>query len=188
MGGAQKSSVLSDVLTPANAITIVGFALTVIGAFKLNTFSGLVLAASGRVLDIVDGAVARRTHASHLGALLDAGADKISMLAMLIAMYYFQLAPVLFLSFVFVYHAAIVYMSLNGEKHGVEAKPTVLGKYTMFLHIAALLSFALSDVITRYSVAVYDVAAVFAMAGVVAGVISLYRYVELYITNVRSKV
>jgi len=187
MLSVRNQTVLKDIVTPANAITIAGLLLTLFGALRLDTVSGLVMTIAGRGLDMVDGPVSRRTHTSHIGALLDAGSDKVSMLALLIAMYYFGLAPTLFLSFIFVYHAAIVYMSLSGEKHGVEAKPTVLGKYTMFLHLAALLSFALSADITSYTIAVYDAAAVLALAGVVAGVISLYRYVELYIRNVRSK-
>lgn len=182
----RNQSTLRDIFTLANVITVAGLVLTLVGAFKLNTFHGLSLAVVGRTLDMVDGPVARRTRTSHFGALLDAGSDKVSMLAILVATYYFQLAPVLFLSFVFVYHVSILYMSLDGERHGVAAKPTRLGKYTMFLHLCALLGFVLSDVITKYTVTTYDAAAILALIGVVTGVVSLYKYVEIYLRTVRA--
>jgi phosphatidylglycerophosphate synthase len=176
----------ADLLTPANAITATGLALTVAGSFRLDTMFGFSLALGGRLLDIADGQVARRTHTSHFGALFDAGADKASVLALIISAFYFNLAPVMFLIFVLLYNAGILYMSLDGEKYGVKVAPTRLGKYTMFAHIAALLSFALAKVTPHGSSVWYAFASVLALIGVVSGAASFLKYVEIYRDGLRK--
>ena len=177
----------ADLFTPANAVTAAGVILTFIGALSLNTLHGFIIAGTGKALDMVDGPIARRTHTSHFGALFDAGSDKFTSVVLLFSAYHFKLAPVAFLLFVLLYHLAVLGLSLDAEAHGIETKPTRLGKNTMFLHIGAILLFALAKAVSGAHDVVYTLAAVFAIAGIAAGAISLGTYIEIYNKKVRAK-
>lgn len=177
----------ADLITPANALTTLGVVLTIVGAIRLDTVAGFFIVGSGKFLDIADGLVARRTHTSNFGAFFDASADKLTALVLLIAAYHFRIAPIAFLLFVFFYHGSIAAMALDAERHGIRTRPTRLGKNTMFLHIGALLFFALAKAVTTGHDIIYASAAIIAIAGIVAGVLSFAHYVEAYKKEVLSK-
>ena len=130
-------------MTPANAITIAGLALSVYGAANLNEVSGVLIFGAGRVLDIADGYVARRTHASRFGALLDASADKAAVAAALAGGLYFEAVPVAVLGTIAA--ANIINASANtySESKKQEPKTSTAGKYYMFGYNAAFGAFAL---------------------------------------------
>jgi phosphatidylglycerophosphate synthase len=161
--------------------------LTVLGATRLNTASGFWLATVGKLLDVVDGPVARRTHTSQFGALLDGGADKLTGAALIISELYLGLAPPAFLFFLLFYHALIALMAADAVRKGIETKPTCLGKYTMFLQVSALLLFALAHLAVSVQPQVHATALVIALAGVVAGVVSLVRYIRGYLDVARRR-
>lgn len=177
----------ADLITPANALTTLGIILTIVGAIRLDTIAGFLIVGSGKFLDIADGLVARRTHTSDFGAFFDASADKLTALILLIAAYHFRIAPVAFLLFVFLYHGSIAVMALDAERHGIRTRPSRLGKNTMFLHVGALLLFALAKAVTTGHNLIYACAAIVAITGIIAGVLSFASYVEAYRTRVRPK-
>ncbi len=74
-------------ITPANAVTVAGFALVVSGLVDLsrgNRRRAITKIAAGRSLDLIDGTVAKATGTmSPVGEALDAGLDKLAMAATL---------------------------------------------------------------------------------------------------------
>lgn len=66
------------ILTIPNAMSVVGGILTWEGSKQLETLQGVMAIVIGRTLDTLDGTVARATgQASEVGALVDAGIDKL---------------------------------------------------------------------------------------------------------------
>lgn len=66
------------ILTIPNAMSVVGGILTWEGSKQLETPRGVAAVVAGRTIDALDGAVARATgQASEVGALVDAGIDKL---------------------------------------------------------------------------------------------------------------
>lgn len=68
-----------DIFRPANAVSVAGLALSMWGARRINTYRGLLAFGVGRIFDLLDGPIARRTGSSDLGAAIDASADKIAL-------------------------------------------------------------------------------------------------------------
>lgn len=74
-----------DLLQVPTAISLAGLATVMHGTRNLNTISGVNQVAVGRVLDLVDGTVARGLNQeSDAGALADTVCDKLGMLAITI--------------------------------------------------------------------------------------------------------
>lgn len=83
-----------DILTMPNVVSATGFAMVLDGARKIDEPLGLAEVAAGRLLDLTDGAIARRTgQCSELGAAVDANLDKFGGLAILIAEWRKGIAP-----------------------------------------------------------------------------------------------
>ncbi len=144
-----------QLLAPANAITIVGFLLTVFGASMLDRTTGVVLVVIGRLFDMLDGFVARTTRtSSKFGAALDAVADKVSGFILLLAAWRFDLAPRLVLAGMFLQNLINVFLSLAAVKTGSQ-QPLVTsraGKRAMFLQITALVGYAgANGILSDYS-------------------------------------
>ena len=83
-----------DVVTVPNATSTLGLLLTLRGAAHLDSPRGLLQAAAGRALDVLDGALARRLgRTSPLGAALDASCDKVAVAALIAAAWARRLVP-----------------------------------------------------------------------------------------------
>lgn len=90
--GFQKIARETDgAVTPANAVTIAGFALVVSGLLDLsrgNRRKAITKIATGRCFDLIDGTVAKATGTmSPFGEALDAGLDKVAMAATLVVLH-----------------------------------------------------------------------------------------------------
>jgi phosphatidylglycerophosphate synthase len=127
-----------DILTPANAVTLLGLGLTIVGAARLDTGLGFLLVVIGKLLDIADGRVARRTHTSRFGTVMDTTADKITSLVLLLSAYHFNLVPVAFLLFVFWQHLTVAAITVYATLSGVALRVTAVGRQNMFLNSLAL--------------------------------------------------
>src|SRR6266571_1334975 len=156
-----------DLFTPANLITLIGLALTIFGATRLNTIAGLIVVIIGKAFDLLDGPIARRTHASQFGANMDTTADKLTGLTIIAAAYHFKLAPVLFLAYVFLQHFIVSVISVIAEFRGKHISVTQAGKHNMFLHVLALMLFILSSLTSsNISRPVYWIAVIIALASI----------------------
>lgn len=140
-----------DILTLANAITLAGLMLTILGSLQIDTISGLLLVVIGRGLDLVDGPVARMTHSSKFSAILDPIADKLALLAILIGVMRFDLVPGYIVSYIVVYNSLITYLSIKAFRLGTVGHALIPGKINLFLQIVCVFSFIASHAISNYS-------------------------------------
>lgn len=138
------------VLTLPNAVSIAGFILVVAGCIWLDSWAGFALVVVGRLLDMVDGRLARSTHhASRFGAALDATLDKFAGLAIIIAVLLHGMAPA------WAMIAIVIQNLLNGIATAWAMRrhpdrrflPSTAGKYAMAVQNLALAAFVISYLI-----------------------------------------
>lgn len=178
---SQNRPTQSDLYTPANAVTLIGTVVTLAGALRLNTVSGLVFVIAGRLCDVIDGPLARRTHTSHFGAVLDATADKITGLALLIAAYHFKLAPLAFILGVFVYHLIVTIISGLTEGNHTPTQVSKAGKKAMFLQVGAIIWFVWASHVSHLPHTIlYDLALLFALPSIWFAVQNIYGCAQAY--------
>ncbi len=136
----------ADVLSVANAVSLVGLCFTLYGAFHIGTLAGVLILGTGRFIDVFDGKIARATHVSSFGALVDATCDKIGITALIIAVWSAGIAPYWLL----VYMAAqnIMNILISGVSAARGGKPTSSrnGKYAMFVQNISIGCYALGSV------------------------------------------
>lgn len=85
---------LSEVLTVPNAISAVGLGLVLHGSARADTGYGIAETVAGRLLDLLDGKVARMLNqGSEFGAGVDATFDKAGVLAIGVNLWRGRLAP-----------------------------------------------------------------------------------------------
>ncbi len=170
----------ADLLTPANFITMCGLLVTTYGAIRLDTLVGFIIVIFGKFLDVLDGPVARRTHASDLGAVMDATADKITGLIILTSALYFDLAPLWFILFLFSQHIIVAMLSVYAAIRGIAIKVTQLGKNNMFFHLFTLFLFIDSHFVANsVSRFVWNIGLVATLVSVVTGMATTVSYFRL---------
>lgn len=136
-----------DIFSLANLISIIGLSMTIWGAFNISHISGILVFGAGRLLDLVDGVVARRTHTSRLGAVIDATCDKLGLLFLLPIMWTLNLAPYWLLLYIFAQNLVNVVAGLIAEQKKLKATSSRDGKIAMFLQNICLGLFALANAI-----------------------------------------
>ena len=144
-----------QILTIANAVTVAGFTLTVVGSWHMNEVWGVVVVGIGRTFDIVDGMIARKLHQDGaFGAMLDAVADKFGILAIIIAQWYFGITPILLLLSIILLNLANTYTAylITQVKHNLTIRPSESGKHAIFLQNVSLGAFALAYIIDNHPV------------------------------------
>ncbi len=88
------SDATNTVVTPANAIDLLGFAGAKYGIDNLDSWKGIAVASASFLADVVDGKVARATGTqSELGEALDAAGDKVKLAYALVKIWQMDLAP-----------------------------------------------------------------------------------------------
>ena len=121
-----------DIFSPANAITVAGFALSAYGATHIGELSGVIEAGTGRALDVVDGFVARKTHASEFGAKLDASLDKAAVGIIVGEAWHQHAAPEAALSVIAIYNVINAVSNVYSDHKSGQAKTSIAGKRAMF--------------------------------------------------------
>jgi phosphatidylglycerophosphate synthase len=169
-----------DILTPANAATLIGMGMTLYGAANLNSLEGVTFVLAGRALDLIDGPLARRTHESRFGAALDGTADKIATIGMVAGALYFDAAPVALLGYVFAQNVVNAALTVYAEHKGLHPESSKLGKRGMFFQNLAIGSFALANVIEsqRLEQGVETIGLISAVLGVALGAVGTKGYIE----------
>ncbi len=154
-----------DVLSPANAISLIGLTLTIVGSLHVETLAGVLLIGLGRFIDLFDGKVARATHSSRFGAAVDATFDKIGLVFLVPAIWIADIAPYWLLIYIIAQNLLNVIFSLiAAAKH---AKPTSskFGKHAMFFQQISLGFYALGNTIDFRP---------FTVLGLIIGIGSIY--------------
>lgn len=169
-----------DILTPANVTTIIGLALSIHGATQLDTAQGVAEVAVGRILDLLDGPIARATHTSRFGAVLDAGADKLAVFTILAAAWHYEVAPNALIGLVAGHNLLNVAVSLYAERQHRDLESSTAGKRSMFLENIAIAGFALAQVIVNETIQLAIVASSLAagVAGLVVGAVATAGYIR----------
>lgn len=123
-------------VTPGNAVTLLGAVITVVGlwAFWHDSFIlGFILIGAGRLGDIIDGFVARRTHTSSpFGEGLDAATDKLVILLAALVLVATEAVPLVLIIAVTILEIAIAVAVMLGRKAGAQLHPLRIGKYATF--------------------------------------------------------
>jgi phosphatidylglycerophosphate synthase len=167
-----------DLVTPANVATIVGLAMTLHGAANLDSLQGVIEVGSGRALDLIDGPLARKFHASRFGAALDGTSDKIATAGMLIGAYHYEAAPEALLGYVLLQNVVNAGLTLYAEKKGQNPESSFAGKRGMFFQSLSIAGFALASVVESPTAenGIEIAGTVSAFVGIILGTIGTYGY------------
>jgi phosphatidylglycerophosphate synthase len=155
----------ADVLSPANAISLVGLGLTIYGSFNITSLTGVLLLGAGRFIDVFDGPIARRTHTSSFGALVDATCDKIGIAFLVGAVWIADYVPTWLLVYVVAQNIANVMLSWLTARRGMKPTASKSGKYAMFLQNVSIGLYALGAVLEQ---------AWLDLPGLIVAVVSMY--------------
>lgn len=179
------------IVTPANFITVLGFALVIAGLYFLYYGPGtlgLLLVLFGRLGDILDGFVAELTKTkSPLGELLDAAADKVVIMLSLIVVYKLQYVPkVVFLGIL----AQTLYtglLALSAKRLRIEIHPSLEGKWSTALAWTSILLYILAAQITSTGLSSYLklAAAIFYCVFLVLALVTSYGYTKKFLFGKR---
>jgi len=166
-------------LTPANLITIIGFGIVLYGLAAIldgQYWTGLLLLASGRLLDVADGIVADKTGTkSPLGEIFDAAADKFETLFTIAAIIAADITNLWVVVALIIPQAIIPMLIFYKKQKGIGIHPTRAGKLSMALTwtgiVGLLLVKALGDALL-IEVAVYVIIGL----SLVLGLYALWQY------------
>lgn len=139
-----------DVFSPANIVTLVGFGLTTYGSFRLQTTAGFWLVLVGRILDVLDGPIARRTHTSRLGAVLDATVDKFTVLTITLGLLAYQRAPVVIVLYILLQNVVTSLMNIVSARRKIVVESTRAGKLNIFMQMTCMILFAGSALLSGW--------------------------------------
>lgn len=159
----------SDIFSPANAVSLLGLSLTIYGSFHIESLSGVLILGLGRFIDIFDGKIARATHVSRFGAIVDATCDKIGIAFLVPAIWIAGIAPVWLLLYILAQNLLnVVFSGLASLR---KAKPTSsqYGKHAMFMQNISLGFYALGNTIDNRA---------FTITGLIIGLASIYWAVQ----------
>lgn len=159
----------SDIFSPANAVSLIGLSLTIYGSFNIETLVGVLILGLGRFIDIFDGKIARATHVSRFGAIVDATCDKIGIAFLVPAIWIAGIAPIWLL--VYILAQNLLNVIFSGLATVRKAKPTSsqYGKHAMFMQNISLGFYALGNTIDSRA---------FTIAGLAIGLASIYWAVQ----------
>ena len=141
---------IKEIFTWPNGISAAGFGMAVKGVQKgLDTPEGAALVFAGRVFDLLDGYVARKTgQSSDLGAGIDAVLDKLGVSLIIVDEVRRDILPKPVAAAIFAQNAANALLTAGTGKKNPEISlvPTREGKYSMFGVNASLGFFSLSAI------------------------------------------
>lgn len=143
------------ILTLPNAISVLGLGMVIKGCTNIESVGGLGLIVGGRLMDLLDGYVARhiKGQESNLGKIIDATSDKIANLAILLSLWGSGLAPKPVLGAFLaqnVFNAAVTTTKLIKNPEEVYETPKA-GKYSTALSVVSMGSFAAAEILNRHS-------------------------------------
>lgn len=124
------------IITPGNAITLMGLGMVVYGLLTLpeSTFIGFIYIAFGRFFDIFDGLIADRTGTkSQLGERLDSISDKIAIFLVAIVYISFNIIPSVYVGLILALQIITSYSVIRVTKKGGKIHTPKIGKTASFL-------------------------------------------------------
>ena len=175
----KLAAATNGILSPPNIISFIGLGLVIYGlAMLINQqfWFGLGLIAVGRLLDIVDGAVAEATQTkSPLGELVDASIDKIGTLLTVITLFVANIADWWVIVMLLLPQVIIPVVIFFKRRKGINVHPTRAGKVSMALvwvSVVGLLFVKALGYMVVLALGVYVVAGL----SLVLGMYALWQY------------
>lgn len=168
----QKTAECTNgIVTPGNIASITGAVLVGVGLFYIvqnRLWLGLILLGIGRLLDLVDGAVADYTKTkSPLGEIIDATLDKIAAFAALGVFIYTGIIPIALALIIGLENAITAILSLVAKSLKRTIHPVRAGKFGGAVEWAAFIGLAIgaaagsdTDAGRAFTVASYGLAVV----------------------------
>ncbi len=140
----------NGVVTPGNAVTMLGFAVVASGLNDIRSgdrLKGVSKIVAGRACDLVDGAIAEWSKTkSPLGEALDAGIDKVEMAAALVMLGSSKEIPSHAVTIIGARDAAMWALTGIARSRKVITHPSLAGKHATFAQWGSLTGFALENV------------------------------------------
>ncbi len=161
-----------DIFTWPNAISATGFALVLHGSAKADTGRGIAETVVGRLLDLLDGVVARRTgQTSEFGAGIDAAFDKAGVLAIGVNEWRKNIAPKPALLAIALQNAVNVAATTATKRISPDdvLGPTLFGKRAMGWQNGALGAYAVASLFRSRSPRTYWIARLTGDVGTIVG-------------------
>lgn len=175
----KVAAATNGILSPANIISVLGLGLVVYGLVEIinqQFWLGLVFVAIGRLLDIVDGAVAEATHTkSPLGELVDASIDKIGTLLTIITLFVANIADWWVIVILLLPQVIIPVIIFFKRRKGINVHPTRVGKVSMALVWVSVVGLLLVKALGYMMTMVFGVY-VIAVLSLVLGMYALWQY------------
>lgn len=145
----SEKSLSQKIFTLPNAMTVLGGFLTWQGANNINHPSGVAQIIIGRTIDTLDGVVARSTgQESELGALLDAGMDKLVTSKIMYELLQHRAAPKCVLGTIATFNTinAGATALTEYQQPDTNLRPVKTGKFAMAAENIALFAYTASHV------------------------------------------
>ena len=167
------------IVTPANAITVIGLLIVIVGLVYIihgNYWTGLLLLAIGRLLDIVDGVVADKTGTKSMtGEFFDAAADKLGTVATIASIIFIAIADWWILVALIVPQIIIPLVILYKKRQSIHVHTTRQGKLSMVFTWVGIVSILVSAA-TENPIVLTIIIYVSALLAVTLGLYALWQY------------
>ncbi len=170
-----------DLATLPNIMSLAGVALVRSGAKDITEKSGILKIGLGRLVDVADGYVARKINqSSDLGALVDAGLDKLGMLYILKEAFKQKALPRwLFISVASNQMAsALLAIVEQASEINTEKRPSKWGKLSMALEMASIASILYLNTTDQKSVFLDKMAKILAVGSQVMRWVAVVKYAK----------
>jgi len=184
----------NDVVTPANLIDVAGFATSMYGLSNIDSWRGIIAAASGLMTDVLDGKVARATGTqSPLGEAIDAGGDKVKLAYAVYKLWQLDLAPRPLIATIAAQNGLNAVLTAIDRKTNEKPvlHPSQFGKKALFIEQFGLglhvIGSELAKTNAKRGRAVKFAGTVIGAAGVVVGGVASAGYISDLRSNSRKK-
>lgn len=137
----------TDILTIPNVMSLAGAVLAWRGAKRINTTAGVAQVVAGRLIDTLDGKVARQTgQTSNFGAIVDAGLDKTTTAKLLYEMWRQDIAPKEALGLIAAFNTVNAIASTKSAIDIADetVRPDISGKLALAFETGSLFAHAIS--------------------------------------------
>lgn len=137
----------TDILTIPNVMSLAGAVLAWRGAKRINTTAGVAQVVAGRLIDTLDGKVARQTgQTSNFGAIVDAGLDKTTTAKLLYEMWRQDIAPKEVLGLIAAFNTVNAIASTKSAIDIADetVRPDISGKLALAFETGSLFAHAIS--------------------------------------------
>lgn len=179
----KLAAATGGVVTPANALSLVGFVVACIGLFKIaraDLWTGTILLVIGRLADAVDGITAEVTGTkSSFGESVDAGLDKVIAFIALAVLMTASIIPWWIAAAIAALNVWNIFTNWYGEGRAVHIQPSRNGKWAAFGYWASIALFLGSRLRLVPNIWFLIPAYLVAFIAIALGIFAAYGYLQV---------